>query len=110
MIIDNLFKDKINRDKQSDKKDTKILKKGGQIMNKNLFKRVICLIIALMMVMPNMPMTAFANETALTENEAEQSQNQLIEDETQTEETTEEPADEGEPSVEDEPEEEQPPV
>ena len=55
MIIDNLLKDKINRDKQSDKKDTKILKKGGQIMNKNLFKRVICLIIALMMVMPNMP-------------------------------------------------------
>ena len=51
MIIDNLLKDDING-----KKELKILKKGGQIMNKNLFKKVICLVIALMRVMPNMPM------------------------------------------------------
>ena len=50
MINDNSLKDNRNSSKE-----TKILKKGGQIMNKNLFKKVICFVIALMMVMPGLP-------------------------------------------------------
>ena len=55
MIIDNLLKDNINGNKRNVKKEPKILRKGGQIMNKNMFKKIICFVIALMMVMPNLP-------------------------------------------------------
>ena len=44
MIIDNLLKDDINGKKQNVNKEPKILKKGGQIMNKNMFKKIICFV------------------------------------------------------------------
>ncbi|HRC81809.1 MAG TPA: IS5 family transposase, partial [Sedimentibacter sp.] len=37
-------------------------------MNKNLFKRVICLVIALMMIMPNMPMNLVRAEEEILTN------------------------------------------
>jgi uncharacterized repeat protein (TIGR02543 family) len=51
MIIKNLIKPK-----EKSLNETKISKKGGQIMNKTkMFKKVICFVIALMMLMPSMP-------------------------------------------------------
>jgi Mg-chelatase subunit ChlD len=54
MIIDKLLIDDTNMDKQNITNKQVISKKGGQIMKKNVFKRVICLVIALMMIMPNL--------------------------------------------------------
>ncbi len=114
MIIDNLFKHK-----KTSNKETKILKKGGQIMNKNLFKKVICFVIALMMVMPNMPATVMAYEPTLIQDEVLETKEQLPEDDMQLEEPEEEgpPKEESpaeEPSVEEplveEPTAEEPPV
>ncbi|HAQ40114.1 MAG TPA: hypothetical protein DCM73_04285, partial [Clostridiales bacterium] len=46
----------INDSIQKRSKEPKILKKGGEIMKKpNMLKKVICFVIALMMVMPSMP-------------------------------------------------------
>ena len=103
MIIDNLLKDNINS-----KKEAKILKKGGQIMNKNLFKKVICFVIALMMVMPNMPATVFAEEIPVTQAEEPNVDNEVQREEPPIDETVEEPPVE-EPPVE-EPPVEEPPV
>jgi hypothetical protein len=51
MIIKNLIKPK-----EKSLNETKISKKGGQIMNKTkMFKKVICFVVALMMLMPSMP-------------------------------------------------------
>ncbi|NMA49633.1 MAG: hypothetical protein GX947_07690, partial [Tissierellia bacterium] len=79
-------------------------------MNKNLFKKVISLVIVFMMIMPNMPMSAYSNETTLIEDEAIQTQEQPFENETQpapVNDTTTSSAIEGEP-VEEEPKEEKP--
>ncbi len=46
-----VINDSINRRN----KEPKILKKGGQIMQKNLFKKILCFTIALLMLMPSMP-------------------------------------------------------
>lgn len=62
MIIDKLLIDDTNMDKQNITNKQVISKKGGQIMKKNVFKRVICLVIALMMIMPGMPFSAYADE------------------------------------------------
>ncbi|WP_312702207.1 VWA domain-containing protein, partial [Sedimentibacter sp.] len=52
MIVDKLFTH--NKDKTY--KETNISKKGGQIMNKtNMLKKVLCLTIALLMMMPALP-------------------------------------------------------
>ncbi|WP_312814549.1 VWA domain-containing protein, partial [Sedimentibacter sp.] len=52
MIVDKLF----IRNKNKEYKETKILKKGGQFMNKtNMLKKILCFTIALLMLMPAMP-------------------------------------------------------
>ncbi|MDD2493592.1 MAG: VWA domain-containing protein [Tissierellia bacterium] len=46
----------INKSIEKSNKETKILKKGGENMKKQkLFKKVICFVIALLMLMPSMP-------------------------------------------------------
>ena len=49
-------------------KETKILKKGGKTMQKtNVFKKVLCLVIAMMMIMPSVPAYTFAEELSKSE-------------------------------------------
>ncbi len=105
MIIDNLLKDRINGKKLNDNKEQKILKKGGQIMNKNLFKRVICLVIALMMIMPNMPMNLVRAEEEILTNLEEASVESPSGDETPGE-----PGDEADEPILEEPPLEEPPA
>jgi len=46
----------IKKTDKNEENDSKILKKGGKTMNNTkLFKKVICLVISLMMLIPNMP-------------------------------------------------------
>lgn len=60
----------INKFLHSSKGETRILKKGGNYMNKNLFKKVVCLVIALMMMMPAMPssLVSAAEEPVIIDN------------------------------------------
>lgn len=58
---------KRNKDVNKDYKETQILKKGGQIMNKNLFRKVVCLVLSLLMVMPVMPNNIYADTEQLNE-------------------------------------------
>ena len=105
MIIDNLLKDRINGKKLNDNKEQKILKKGGQIMNKNLFKRVICLVIALMMIMPSMPMNLVRADEEILTNLEEASVESPSGDETPGE-----PGDEADEPILEEPPLEEPPA
>jgi len=54
MLINNLMRNRINDKKLNGNKETKILKKGGKIMDKNLFRKVICFVIAMLLIMPSM--------------------------------------------------------
>ena len=106
MIIDNLFNSKKNGNKEP-----KILKKGGQIMNKNLFKRVISLVIVLMMIMPITPNYVFGEEEIPDEIILEEPpvEEPIVEEPQIEEPAVEEPAAE-EPSTEEPPVEEPPAV
>jgi hypothetical protein len=117
MIIDKLLIDDTNMDKQNITNKQVISKKGGQIMKKNVFKRVISLVIALMMIMPGMPFSAYADEGLPTEYEELQTQDPINEDEALTEgENGGEPSDEDPPveepsedeSVDEEPSDDEP--
>ncbi|MBP8691981.1 MAG: hypothetical protein KBI20_06920, partial [Sedimentibacter sp.] len=116
MIVDKLIID----DTLKNKKNIKIKelsKKGGHTMKKNVFKRVISLVIALMMIMPGMPFSAYADEGLPTEYEELQTQDPINEDEALTEgENGGEPSDEDPPveepsedeSVDEEPSDDEP--
>ncbi len=64
MNIDNLFKNKEN----DDNTNPKIIKKGAQIMNKNMFKRVISFVIAMMLILPNLPMNLVKADESLNQS------------------------------------------
>jgi uncharacterized repeat protein (TIGR02543 family) len=116
MIVDKLIIDDTLKNKKNIK-NKELSKKGGHTMKKNVFKRVISLVIALMMIMPGMPFSAYADEGLPTEYEELQTQDPINEDEALTEgENGGEPSDEDPPveepsedeSVDEEPSDDEP--